>query len=129
MGIEKVIGNRWKAMTAEEKEKHIDKARVEQARLIARWHSATGTVVDDRRSKRRTRRVIPCPSVDVDDRRKRLGCRSVNLRRRTDKGTPSPGWRVPVFWTCTTSIRVIITITITTLTKIAIRSVTTITTI
>ena len=41
MGIEKVIGNRWKAMTAEEKEKHIDKARVEQARLIARWHSAT----------------------------------------------------------------------------------------
>ena len=35
MGIEKVIGNRWKAMTAEEKEKHIDKARVEQARLIA----------------------------------------------------------------------------------------------
>jgi len=35
MGIEKVIGNRWKAMTPEEKEKHIDKARVEQARLIA----------------------------------------------------------------------------------------------
>jgi len=35
MGIEKVIGNRWKAMTREEKEKHIDKARVEQARLIA----------------------------------------------------------------------------------------------
>ena len=26
MGIEKVIGNRWKAMTREEKEKHIDKA-------------------------------------------------------------------------------------------------------
>ena len=38
--------------------------------------------------------MIPCPSVDVDDRRKRLGCRSVNLRRRTDKGTPSPRWRV-----------------------------------
>jgi len=35
MGIEKVIGNRWKAMTPDEKEKHIDKARVEQARLIA----------------------------------------------------------------------------------------------
>ena len=90
MGIEKVIGNRWKAMTAEEKEKHIDKARVEQARLIAEVAFRNSRGRDDRRSKRRTRRVIPCPSVDVDDRRKRLGCRSVNLRRRTDKGTPSP---------------------------------------
>ena len=42
MGIEKVIGNRWKAMTAEEKEKHIDKARVGTGATHRRgWHSAT----------------------------------------------------------------------------------------
>ena len=67
MGIEKVIGNRWKAMTPEEKEKHIDKARVEQARLIAeggmptvssngvrgKKQKATGSTGSDAAPKRR----------------------------------------------------------------------------
>ena len=51
MGIEKVIGNRWKAMTAEEKEKHIDKARVEQARLIAEGGIPQQSGRDDQEAK------------------------------------------------------------------------------
>jgi hypothetical protein len=53
MGIEKVIGNRWKAMTPEEKERHIDKARVEQARLIAEGGMPQTPAVSSRSKKQK----------------------------------------------------------------------------
>ena len=129
MGIEKVIGNRWKAMTAEEKEKHIDKARVEQARLIAE-----GGIPQQSGSGRSKKQKANAASDPVPKRRRGRPPKTTGVSQRKSSPTNRQGnafarWRVQFVLDVHASIRVIITITITTLTKIAIRSVTTITTI